>query len=100
MSNYASIDRTIFQTINADGLVTETSYGFRIYDDHGACYDNYVETLEDLKALSHEELIERARNLNDQSADMIEFAQANDLPVLVDGISVYLQPTNTSGSST
>ena len=85
MSNYVSIDRTIFQTIDNDGIVTDTSYGFRIYDDHAACYDNFFTSLEELKALSPADLIERARELSDQAADMVDFAKMNGLPIFVDG---------------
>jgi hypothetical protein len=88
MSSFVSIDRTIFQTIDADGNVTDTSYGFRIYDDHATCYDNLVDNLDDLKSLTHEELIARAQGLNEQAADMIEFAITNGLPIIVNGTDV------------
>lgn len=91
MSNYISIDRTIFQTVNEDGVVTDTSYGFRIYDDQAACYDNFVNNLEELKAFTPADLIEKARELGDQASDMIDFAEMNGLSIFVDGRDVNIQ---------
>jgi predicted ATP-grasp superfamily ATP-dependent carboligase len=94
MSSYVSIDRTVFHTIDADGTLLGTSFGFRIYDDDVACYDNSVQSLDELKALSQEELIQRANELSEQAADMVEFAVINGLPIIVDGIDVNADSNN------
>ena len=94
MTNYVTIDRTIFQTIDKEGVVTDTSYGFRVYDDQAACYDNFFTSLEEITALSSADLVEKAREFNDQAADMIDFARTNGLPIFVDGHDASNQANN------
>jgi len=90
MSNQVFIERTIFQAVDEKGNHLDASYGFRIYDDHAAAYDNFVPTLEELNKLTSEDLIERAIGLNDTAHDMIRFAQENGYPINVDQKEVYV----------
>lgn len=90
MSNQVTIERTIFQAVDENGKHLEASYGFRIYDDNAAAYDNFVPSLEELNKLSSEDLIARAKELGDAAYDMIEFARMNGEPVIVDNKEVYV----------
>lgn len=85
MANSIEITRTVFQSIETDGNVTDTSYGIRVYDDYEAHYSNMVSDLDALKALSAEQIVDLAANINDGSADMIQFARENGAPIYVDG---------------
>lgn len=90
MSNQVTIQRTIFHDTDSTGKVIETTYGYRIYDDYAAAYDNNFSSLEELGKLSPEDLIDRARGLSDAANDMIQFAIENNKPVVVDDQEVYV----------
>ena len=89
MSNPAFIKRTVFQTIDADGKVVETTYGFRVFDDHAACYDNTIENFEILKGLTLEQLVAEAENSSDIAAGIMAFAKRSRQPILVDDVPWY-----------
>ncbi len=93
MANSVTIDRTVFQTIDAEGVVVDTTYGVRVYDNEGATYSNYVESFEELKAMTPEQLVELAAGIDNVAADMISFAKENGTTIFVDGEAMPSQST-------
>ena len=71
MSNRAALEATEFKNIH-DGHI---SYGYRLYDDYGSCYNNFHE--ENIGKLSDGDLFKLAvseKNEDDASAHILEYA--------------------------
>jgi F0F1-type ATP synthase gamma subunit len=49
MSNRITIEYTKFDNLNTRGEVTDSSFGYRVYDDYATAYDNTYDTFEDLQ---------------------------------------------------
>lgn len=86
MSNSANIVRTIYQDVDAAGLVLGTSYGIRVYDDYGSTYTNLLDDLETLLHASPDSLIEMALGLDETARGIVEHAQEHRHPVWIDGV--------------
>lgn len=46
MSNRVYLDLTVFTTVDENGQERDKSFGYRLYDDYGAVYNNTYDSIE------------------------------------------------------
>ncbi len=80
------LDRTVFQTVDADGTVISTTYGAKLSDDMTAVFSDQVDSLQELLALDAKGLIEFISEYNEDASQMIGRASDLDIPLFVNGL--------------
>jgi hypothetical protein len=90
MSNEITLVRTAFQNLDARGRVRSTDYGYRLYDEHGATYNNLFDSLDELLSYSPHALVEHARDQDEIARGLFAYASESRKPVWVDNIPVYV----------
>lgn len=84
MGNVIYLSRTRFETLDANGSVTSTTYGARIYDDYECAYANYIYTPDELNALDADGLIDYMREYSQAACEMLDAARYCDVALYVD----------------
>ena len=73
--------------------MTGKTYGIRVHNDQAGTFIDFVESLDTLKAMTQQNLIDLVCETDAVAAGMIASARNNGHPVIVDGEQVMLHPS-------